>query len=288
MKETDSRKNLSLQERIIHKYPLLSRKEKQIGDYLSQNQRKAFALSTDQLAKNTGISSATIVRFAQHLGFSGFQQLRAQMVDEVKEEMMPEDRFRLFTPNGNQISTVIKIAEQEVKNINTTIHHLQTETFKKFIDYLRKGRCVYTIGIGISSFLARLSAYLLNQVGVTTHCCLKDEHSFLERLILLAKKDVILGFSFPPYSKETVEALKFCYERGVTCLSITDRTTAPIARWSHGYLLAQTKNLMFTNSLGAVLMIINAVSTELALINKKKVVANIDLINKILAGEFLA
>jgi hypothetical protein len=39
---------------------------------------------------------------------------------------------------------------------------------------------------------------------------------------------------------------------------------------------------MFTNSLGAVLMIINAVATELALINKKRVVANIDLINKLL------
>jgi len=56
----------------------------------------------------------------------------------------------------------------------------------------------------------------------------------------------------------------------------------PIAQWSHSYLLAQTKNLMFTNSLSAVLMIINAVATELALINKKRVVANIDLINKLL------
>jgi len=287
MKETDSRKNLSLQERIIKNYPFLSRKEKKIADYLSQNLRTAFVLSTDQLAKNTEISSATVVRFAQHLGFSGFQQLRSQMMDEVKEEMMPEDRFRLLTPDGNQISTVIKIAEQEVENINTTLRHLQQETLKKFIDSLRKGRCVYTIGIGVSSLLARLTAYLLNQAGVTTHVCLKEEHFFLEKLVLLTKKDVILGFSFPPYSKETVEAMKFCFERGMTCLSITDRTTAPIAQWSHGYLLAQTKNLMFTNSLGAVLMIINAIATELALINKKKVVANIDLINKLLEGEFL-
>ena len=115
MKETDSRKNLSLQERIIKNYPLLSRKEKKIADYLSQNLRTAFALSTDQLAKNTGISSATIVRFAQHLGFSGFQQLRSQMMDEVKEELLgmslpsisyvdaywkdQDDRIYLFSQN---------------------------------------------------------------------------------------------------------------------------------------------------------------------------------------------
>jgi DNA-binding MurR/RpiR family transcriptional regulator len=227
MKETDGQKNLSLHEKIIQKYPLLSRKEKKIADHFIQNIRTAFSLSIAPLAENTGISSATIVRFAQHLGFSGFQQLRSQLVNEVKEKMMPEDRFKLLTLNGNQISTVVKVAEQEVKNINTTLRQIQQETFKKFIDNLRKGRCVYTLGIGVSSLLARLSAYLLNQAGLTTHHCLKEEHSFLEKLVLLTKKDVILGFSLPPYSRETIAAMKFCFERGVTCLSITDRATAP-------------------------------------------------------------
>ncbi len=276
-----------LKQRILQKYPNLSRKEKKIADYILQHIRTVFSLPIKSLSESTNVSSATIFRFAQHLGFSGFQQLRSQMMNEVKDEMMPEDRFKLLVPDDNEIVTVVKVAEQEVKNINGTVNLIEAERFREFIEYLRKSNCVYTLGIGISSIIARLAAYLLNQAGLTTNFCQKEEHFFIEKLINLTKKDVLLGFSFPPYSKETVTAMKFCFERGVTCLSVTDKATAPILRWSHGFLTAQTKNLMFTNSISAVCMIINAAATEIAILTKKKVVTHLDLINQLRKNDFL-
>jgi DNA-binding MurR/RpiR family transcriptional regulator len=288
MNEKDKHEDLSLNQRIVERYPELSRKEKKIADYILENYRGAFAISAAHLAELTETSSATVVRFARHLGLSGFQQFRSRMLNEVKEEMMPEDRFKLLSPTENQISTVLKIAEQEVKNINDTLQEIDPNAFEQFISELNKCRSVYTLGIGISSFLARLAAYLLNQAGLTTHVCAKEEHSFLEKLIRLTPRDVVLGFSFPPYSKETIQAVKFCHERGVRCLGITDRATAPIVQWSHFVLLAQTKNIMFTNSLASVAMLINAITTEIALLNKKRVVADLDIINRLLAGDFLS
>lgn len=288
MNGNEKEKGVSLNQQISEKYPSLSRKEKKIADFILQNFPAAFALSAARLAGQTGTSSATIVRFARHLGFTGFQQFRSHMLNEAKEEMMPEDRFKLLSPKENQISTVLKIAELEVKNINDTLHQLDRAVFERFIAGLNRSRCVYSIGIGISSLLARLSAYQLNQAGLTTQFCAKDEHSFLEKLIHLTPKDVLLAFSFPPYSKETVQTVKFCQERGVMCLAVTDRTTAPIVRYSQETLLVKTRNLMFTNSVSAVAMLINAVATEIALLNKKRVVADIDLINQFLEGDFLS
>jgi DNA-binding MurR/RpiR family transcriptional regulator len=278
----------SLKDTILQYYPSFSRKEKKIADYILQNLRTVFALPITNLAENSGVSSATIFRFSQHLGFSGFQQLRSQMVEEVKEEINPEDRFKLFVPDGNAIETILRVAEHEVKNINITIDHIDPQRFREFIEHLRKGNCLYTLGIGISSILARLAAYLLNQAGLKTYFCQKEEHFFVEKLINLSKKDVVLGFSFPPYSKETVTAMKFCFERHLTCLSITDRATSPIVRWSHSFLTANTENIMFTNSIGAVAMIINAIATDIALLNKKKVVIHLDLINQIEKDDFLS
>ncbi|MGA2586260.1 MAG: MurR/RpiR family transcriptional regulator [Candidatus Aminicenantales bacterium] len=288
MNSNDKEKIVSLNQQISEKYPSLSRKEKKIADFILQNFPAAFALSAAHLANKTGTSSATIVRFAQHLGFTGFQQFRLHMLNEAKEEMMPEDRFKLLSPKENQISTVLKIAELEVKSINDTLQQLDRAVFKRFIAGLNKGRCVYSLGIGISSLLARLSAYQLNQAGLKTHFCAKDEHSFLEKLIHLTPKDVLLAFSFPPYSKETVRAVQFCRERGIQCLAVTDRTTAPIVRFSQETLLVKTRNLMFTNSVSAAAMLINAVATEIALLNKKRVVAEIDLMNELLSQEFLS
>jgi DNA-binding MurR/RpiR family transcriptional regulator len=288
MSKSDKNKNPSFQETLIQKYSLLSRKEKKVADYILQNSHTIFTLSIVNLARNVGVGPATVVRFAQRLGFSGFQQLKFQIMNEVVEEMIPEDRFKLLTPSPNHVATVLKIAEQEVNNINETFRKIKKENFLPFITHLRKGQCVYALGIGISSLLARLGAYLLNQAGLKSYFCGQDEHSFLERLINLTKKDVLLSFSFPPYSKKTIEAVKFCYERGITCLSVTDRPTAPIVPFSHKVLFAQTKNLMYTNSLSAVFMILNAIATEVALLNKTKAVANIDILAPLLKGDFLS
>ena len=276
-----------LKEKIINKYPELSQKEKRIADYIIKNGRTIFTLSAVDLAKKAEASAATVVRFAQHIGYSGFRQLRVQIINEVKEEMMPEERFELLTHHDSKISTWIKVAEQEVENINQTLGGIEKEKFEMFLEDLRKARCIYTIGIGISSIIARLSAYLFNQAGVRTHFCARDEISFIEKLINLKIRDVVLGFSFPPYSKETVKAMEFCSQRGAKCLSITDRLTAPIVKWSHNCLIVQTKNLMFTNSISAVSMIINALATELALLKKKKLLTNIDLINRLSKENFL-
>jgi len=286
MKSTKIAINQSVKQRIIDNYDNLSQKEKKIADYIIENNQMVFTHSALNLAKQTGTSAATIVRFSQHLGYEGYYQLKNQTIDEMKEEMIPEERFKLLTCEENSTATVLKIAKQEVENINKTLNLIEKEQFETFIENLRKARLIYTFGIGMSSILSRLSAYLFNQAGLKAHYCGQDEHSFIEKLINLSRIDVALGFSLPPYSQETIKALKFCHERNVKCLSITDAVNSPITRWSHSYLLASTKNLMFTNSISAISMIINALATELALLNKRKLVPNIDLMYDLLKDEY--
>ncbi|MFP4082877.1 MAG: MurR/RpiR family transcriptional regulator [Candidatus Aminicenantes bacterium] len=287
MKEKEGLHKLSLKQRIINKYHQLSPKEKKIADYILNNHHTVFSQSAVNLAQSAGTSSATLVRFARKLGYSGFYQLKASRINELKEEMVPEERFKLLAHDENKISTVLKIAGQEVENINQTINGIEREKIEVFIDHLRKSRSVSTVGIGVSSILARLAAYLFNQAGLRAYFCGMDEHSFIERLINLGRRDVVFGLSFPPYSSETIKSMKFCYEREVTCLSITDKLTAPLVNCSHHTLLVHTKNLMFTNSISAVTMIINALATELALLNKKRIVSQNELIYELLKDDYL-
>jgi DNA-binding MurR/RpiR family transcriptional regulator len=270
---------------ILKKYPELSTKEKKVADYIIQNHQTSFALSGKDLSKNTGVSEATIVRFAQHLGFEGFHHLKSQMIMEAKEGMKPEDRFKLMV-HENQISTIFKVAKQDVDNINQTINRIDRQQFERFIKLIRGSSHVYTIGLGISSLMARIAAYLLNQAGIKANFCGKDEHAFIERLVHLTKRDLVLALSFPPYSKETVNSLKFCYQRNVRCLGITDKPTAPLTRWCHAYLIVKSRNLLFTNSISALSMILNALATELALLNKDKSANSSKLVYKILGKDF--
>ncbi|MDH5745233.1 MAG: SIS domain-containing protein, partial [Candidatus Aminicenantes bacterium] len=209
-----------------------------------------------------------------------------RLIREAKKKIIPEDRFKLMTRGKNHISTVMRVAKQEVENINQTIDQFDPVQFGKFIRIVQSSKNIYTIGLGISSLMARIAAYLFNQAGIAAYACCKDEHSFLERLINLNKNDAVLALSFPPYSRETVDALKFCYQRNVRCLSITNTQTAPTIRWAHAYLIAKSDNLFFTNSISAMSMMLNALSTELALYNKDKTADNSKLILKMSSDEY--
>jgi len=287
MKASLPKKSLTVRQRIIDSYPRLSPQEKKVADHILKRGRILLALSTSGLALETGVGPATVVRFAKHVGFSGFQQLKSQIMDEVRERMIPEDRFKLLSLEKDHVRTLFKIAELEVNNINATLDRIPKENFEAFIQALRQAQEIFSLGIGISSLLARLAAYLLNQAGVRTHFCGREEHTFIERLVNLKRNDVLLAFSFPPYSRETVEAVKFCSKRGVSCLSITDRPTAPIVASSLAALFVETKNLMFTNAISAVTMLLNALATEIALLNKRKVIINIDILNELPDQDYL-
>jgi DNA-binding MurR/RpiR family transcriptional regulator len=277
---------LDIKKTILKKYPDLTKKQKKIADYIVQNNQRILGISGRELSKNTEVSEASIGRFAKALGFEGFYQLRSQMVMEAREILIPEDRFKLLSHGKNQISTLYKVAEQDVDNINKTINQIERTQFINFIGLLRSARHIYTFGIGISSLMARMAAYYFNQAGVRANFCSKDEHAFIEKLILLGKKDLVFSLSYPPYSKETVDTMKFCFKRNVTCLAITDKPTSPITRWCHAFLVVNSHNLLFSNSASAVSMVLYAVATELAFLNKNKAVKNSKLITQILGDEF--
>ncbi len=264
----------SLRDIIISKYSGLSRQEKKIADFIIRSQSTILVFTGKELSIHTGVSEATTVRFAQHLGFRGFQQMKSQMIAEFKERIMPQDRFKLISRGKNPISTISRVAEQEVRNINDTIKQLDPQQLHEFIHRLRRARYVYTVGIGISALMAKVASYVLNQAGIRAFACPKEEHSFIERLIHCDKKDAVLALSFPLYSKETIEALKFCFQKDVSCLAITDKPTAPAVQWTHAHLIVRSDNLFFTNAVASLAMMLNALSTELAFFNKDKLADN--------------
>ena len=68
-----------------------------------------------------------------------------------------------------------------------------------------------------------------------------------------------------------MDAAKQARDDGITVISFTDKKTAPVAEFSEHILVARTDNILFTNSLGAISVLMNALVTELALTEEKKV-----------------
>ena len=72
------------------------------------------------------------------------------------------------------------------------------------------------------------------------------------------KDDVLIAISFPRYSKQTVDALRFASDRQATIIALTDSQSSPIASFATHLLIARSDMASFVDSLVAPLSLINA------------------------------
>jgi DNA-binding MurR/RpiR family transcriptional regulator len=74
---------------------------------------------------------------------------------------------------------------------------------------------------------------------------------------------MIFAISFPRYSTNVINAVKYAHAQGAVVASLTDSTMSPIAKYAQYVLTAQSDMAAFADSLVAPLSIINAMIIEI-------------------------
>jgi len=252
--------------------------QQQIANYLLDHLQEAPFYSVPELARRAGVSDATVVRFAQRMGYRGFSDLKMDLMEVVREQVASGQAPDLELEGNSSLAAVTK---QEIINIEATQRGLNQPDFQRAAANLFKADHIYCFGSGISAYLAEVFAYMLVQIGLrATHMPPKFS-SPLEPLVPLRLTDMLVIFSLPPYSRASLEVIQEAKRRAIPNLGICDRLTAPIARIADHSLTVRTENMMFTNSLGAVMVLINALTTEVAVRHGEAVEA-VSRINRIL------
>lgn len=81
----------------IHEaYDRLPKEHRKIADYISTNVQEVIFYSISELASVLDTSEATVVRFAQGLGYSGYPQLRKILIQYYKEHLSAANRIQSY------------------------------------------------------------------------------------------------------------------------------------------------------------------------------------------------
>mgnify|MGYP000936343305 CR=1 FL=1 len=258
---------------IMSKYKSLSRNQRKVADYILNNMNESAFLSVVEIGTKCGASKATVVRFAQTIGFEGFIDFRNGLHSAVQTKFSNMDRFPLISNSDKE--TINAVAQQEVKNINQTIESLNLEAFNGIINLCNKSNAVYTFGHGISALMSQILALSLNQVGVKTISLVSTHMSIEEQMMFLSSNDVVIFFSFSTYSQFTIDAARKASEKGAKVVVISDAKNSAIVPLSTYNLFVQHENVLIPNSFAAISVLINALTSELSVLIKEK---NINLI----------
>lgn len=271
---------VTLRERLRGHLDGLSRQQRKIADYLLDHAQEIPFLTVPLLAEHTGASEATVVRLCQRIGYRGFAELKFALLEDLRREPVT-DALAGAVPAGDAQRSLELVAEQDRHNLAQTLEGIDREAFRKAAAALFQADHIYTWGIGISAHLASLAAYLFTEHGLRAHAL---DHRFStpsEPLQVLRKGDLVLAFSFPPYSRETLEVLEVSRERGGMTMAITDRLSAPAAVRADHALAAASDGVMLGNSVTTSCLLLNALLLEIAFAHRGETVEALARINQL-------
>jgi len=274
---------VNLRDRIQQHVGELSPQQRVIAEFVLEHLQEIPFLSVPEMAERTGASEATVVRFCQRIGYTGYSDLKMALVDVVREDMRT-------TGAGGAASTPVDIgkdvfaamAKLEQHNIERTLESIDRSAFRAVAATLFKADHVFTFGLGISAYLADLAAYLFTEHGLRSTCLATRYTSPREQLVTLRPTDVVLAFSFSPYSRQTLEVLEEATARGANTIVVTDLTTAPAVGLARQALVVSSHGMTFTNATAAVSVLLNALVVEIASRHRGESVEALSRINSIL------
>ncbi len=266
-----------LKQRIQYQIPYLTKSQKIIANYIVEHPHEFALSSVRELEKELKTSKATIIRLAQRLGYQGYQELKSIFRESIRQEMSPIHRFKSILSDGDDVSNLLHIiAGETINNIETSLQLLDFEQYEKAIQLIEQKNQIYTMGVGISSFLAEMASYLLNRVSVKSSFIIPGPIRIAEQLINLSKNDLIIAFSLPPYREETIQAVSYAKEKGMHVIAVTDKATNQIVQYADILLQVSVDSSTVSNSIMAMLVVFYALSGQIGMDQKNKTLKRIE------------
>lgn len=271
-----------MKDRIKSSAKLLSKTEKKIADYFIENSNAIAFLSIHEIASKMNVGPGSIMRFSKKMGYSGFASLKKDLSHSIQDEIAPLEKFKLLLDNPvAELNTIEQIAKNEVDNINSLVNNFDKQQFEAAVETIIKAENIYTLGFGLSSHIASLTSYLLRRIGLKAYALNKLGITFPDQIMPIGNKDILIAYSLPPYSKETIESAKYFFENKSKVIGITNKLTVPIVEYSSICFIVKTSSKYITNSLSAINVLIYSLINEIAIRDKYRAKKAIeDIISK--------
>jgi len=258
--------------RLRHEMPSFSKGQKKIATFLIDHFDKASYLTAAKLGAEVGVSESTVVRFASELGFSGYPQLQKALQDVSRNMLTAVQRMEVASTKFDVDDVPNKVLHSDIEKIRKTLEEMDKNDFDRAVDSIIGAKRIYIIGTGSSSALANFLAFYLNHIFDNVKLVgSSSSGDVFESIISIDSDDVLIGLSFPRYSKRTVSAMRYASEKNVKVIAITDSLQSPLAQYADNMLIARSDMASFVDSLVAPLSLVNALIVSLGLRRKDEV-----------------
>lgn len=197
--------------RIQAKYEKLTPSFRKLADFILQRPLDAAFMTATEMAHTMGVDAATVVRFAQTLGYSGFRELVREIQRVVKAELTAS--YAADLDASDDVGLFRSLLENERHNL-TLVQSRLTEQANTILPTLLDAQRIWVLGQGSCAYLAAFCASALREIGLPAVFIAPDPLDAAANLKGVGTEDVVIGFSLTGMDLGVADTISFARQRG--------------------------------------------------------------------------
>lgn len=209
--------------RQIAAYTKFTTTEQTIAEYILANTSSMENISIQELAKRTFTSNASIIRFAQKMGFRGFKEFKIQLLKSIEQldgpqkDINPNIPFEDHSPLMKISEDMMHLTQQAIKETYQLLNEAQLMEMTKHL-YNAKRIFLFAAGdsqIRAESFQNKL--WKINKYAILA----KEREEWALNAANLLRDDCAFFISYDAKAMNDLVAARLIKERGIPILLLT-------------------------------------------------------------------
>ena len=216
---------------IRQNYSNFTTVEKKIADYIFEVGEKMLEKSAQEVASETGSSSAALVRFSRKLGYDGFSQLKQKLSASYAVHEDDEDYYKEVNDSETPSSIKNKLKVRVNHMVETTNAALSDDEIMAAVALIDEAESIFVFGIGASSMVAQDIFQKFSRIGKQVFF-IQDAHLFVSSLSISDRKTIFIGISMKGETKEVIELARVVKGMKIPIIAITSREESTLGQMS--------------------------------------------------------
>jgi DNA-binding MurR/RpiR family transcriptional regulator len=209
----------------------LTRAERQLASHFTRNYPMAALGSITALAKAAEVSTPTVVRLAQKLGYRGYPDLqnsvRAELEERLISPLVKHDRWAGGVPQTHMLN---RFADAVLTNLQATLSQVDHAEFDAIAALMAdRNRKIYAMGGRITHAAADYFTTHMKVIRQHVERISDTSSAWPPALIDLAPGDVLLAFDIRRYENNVLQVVEIAADQGAEVVLITDQWVSPAA-----------------------------------------------------------
>lgn len=207
--------------------PSLPRAEKVVADAIIENPESVTRLTLAEFAMESGTSEASIIRFCKRINFSGYTELKEELIRTIANGTTIESEG--IKEQDSMRDILEKVYESNLQTLHDTMV-LADDSYEKALDALLKAKSIHFFGTGDALAACQLAFMKFIRLGVHT-TAYSDVMLQLATAGNMTKDDVAIAISYEGRSRNVIDCMKTAKENGATTIAITKMNKSPLLKY---------------------------------------------------------